>query len=62
MVRLTPLGIESLALSAEIFDDIRARWARALGPGRMDDLEASLRTMVPGEVFRLDVPGWFGAS
>ncbi len=62
LVRLTPLGIESLALSAEIFDDIRARWAQALGPGRMDDLEASLRTMVPGEVFRLDVPGWFGAS
>jgi DNA-binding MarR family transcriptional regulator len=62
LVRLTPRGIEALTLSAEIFNDIRARWARALGPERVDDLEASLRTMSPGEIFRLDVPGWFGAS
>ena len=49
-------------MSAEIFDRIRARWAQTLGPERADDLEASLRTMAPGEPFRLDVPGWFGAS
>ena len=62
LVRLTPRGIEALTLSAEIFTDIRARGARALGPERVDDLEASLRSMTPGETFRLDVPGWFGAS
>ncbi len=62
LVRLTPRGIEALTLSAAIFTDIRARWAQALGPERVDDLEASLRTMTPGETFRLDVPGWFGAS
>jgi DNA-binding MarR family transcriptional regulator len=62
LVRLTPRGLEALTLSAEIFTDIRARWARALGPDRVDELEASLRTMTPGETFRLDVPGWFGAS
>jgi hypothetical protein len=44
-----------------IFGDIRDRWAQTLGPARLDDVEASLRTMVPGETFRLDVPGWFGA-
>jgi len=27
-----------------------------------NDLEAGLRAMTPGETFRLDVPGWFGAS
>ena len=47
-------------MSAMIFDDIRSRWAGALGPGRLSALEADLRTMVPGETFRLDVPGWFG--
>jgi DNA-binding MarR family transcriptional regulator len=62
LVRLTPRGIEALTLSAEIFADIRDRWAATLGPGRVDDLEASLRTMTPGETFRLDVPGWFAAS
>jgi DNA-binding MarR family transcriptional regulator len=62
LVRLTPRGIEALTLSAAIFDDIRARWARALGQPRVDDLEAALRTMAPGEALRLDVPGWFGGS
>ena len=61
LVRITPRGLEALAMSAMIFDDIRARWAEALGPGRLSALEADLRAMVPGETFRLDVPGWFGA-
>ena len=62
LVRLTAHGIEALTLSAMIFSDIQARWARTLGPARLDDLEASLRTMVPGDTFRLDVPGWFGVG
>ena len=48
-------------MSAMIFNDIRSRWEGTLGVGRLSDMEASLRTMVPGETFRLDVPGWFGA-
>jgi hypothetical protein len=43
-----------------IFNDIRARWEATLGAGRLADLEDGLRTMVPGETFALDVPGWFG--
>jgi DNA-binding MarR family transcriptional regulator len=61
LARLTPRGIEALAMSAMIFSDIRARWQATLGDARLSDLEAALRTMVPGETFRLDVPGWFGA-
>jgi DNA-binding MarR family transcriptional regulator len=60
LVRLTPRGIEALSLSAMIFEDIRARWEARLGPGRLAQVEAALRTMAPGETFRLDVPGWFG--
>ena len=60
LVRVTPRGIEALAQSAMIFNDIRARWERELGPGRLGALEQDLRTMTPGETFRLDVPGWFG--
>jgi DNA-binding MarR family transcriptional regulator len=61
LVRITPRGLEALAMSAMIFDDIRSRWASALGPARLSALEGDLRTMVPGETFRLDVPGWFGS-
>jgi DNA-binding MarR family transcriptional regulator len=60
LVRLTRRGIEALTLSAMIFNDIRAKWEGELGPARLTDLEDSLRTMAPGETFRLDVPGWFG--
>jgi DNA-binding MarR family transcriptional regulator len=60
LIRLTPRGIEALTLSAMIFSEIRARWAAELGAARLADLEAALRTMAPGETFRLDVPGWFG--
>jgi DNA-binding MarR family transcriptional regulator len=61
LVRLTPRGIEALTMSALIFNDIRARWERDLGSARLMELEKDLRTMAPGEVFRLDVPGWFGS-
>ncbi len=60
LIRLTPRGIAALAMSAMIFGDIRSRWEGALGPGRLTALESDLRAMVPGETFRLDVPGWFG--
>jgi len=60
LVRLTPLGIDALARSAAIFEDLHEQWASRLGPERLAALEADLRTMVPQGRFRLDVPGWFG--
>ena len=61
LIRLTQRGIEALALSAMIFNDIRARWEDSLGDNRLADMEAALREMAPSETFRLDVPGWFGS-
>ena len=61
LARLTPRGIAALAMSAMIFNDIRSRWENTLGAARLSDMETSLRAMTPGETFRLDVPGWFGA-
>jgi len=60
LIRLTPRGVAALAASAMIFNDVRSRWESTLGPGRVAALESDLRTMTPGEPFRLDVPGWFG--
>jgi|SRR5216684_4930643 DNA-binding MarR family transcriptional regulator len=61
LVRLTPLGIDALARSAAIFEDLRAEWVGRLGPERLRELEAGLRTMTPHGRFRLDVPGWLGS-
>ncbi|GAA1608589.1 MarR family winged helix-turn-helix transcriptional regulator [Nonomuraea maheshkhaliensis] len=60
IVRLTPYGVDALNRSARIFDTLRARWADELGEDRMNALEADLRTMTPGNPWRLDTPGWFG--
>jgi len=58
LVRLTARGTEALALSAEAFEHVRARWAALLGADRVAALEADLRTAAPGQALRLDVPGW----
>jgi len=60
LVRLTPRGTEALALSAEAFGHVRARWAAQLGASRVAALEADLRAVAPGQALRLDVPGWLG--
>ncbi|RKT83637.1 DNA-binding transcriptional regulator, MarR family [Saccharopolyspora antimicrobica] len=62
LLRLTDRGVDALTRSAAIFDDLRAQWAESLGADRLRDLESGLRAMVPGNSFRLDVPGWFGTS
>jgi DNA-binding MarR family transcriptional regulator len=61
IVRLTPRGVESLIRSAEIFDELRARWVGALGEERVAGMEEALRAVVPPSGFRLDAAGWFGA-
>jgi DNA-binding MarR family transcriptional regulator len=60
LVRLTPRGVDLLARSAAIFDDLRAEWVRVLGAGQVRDLEQALRTVVPPAAMRLDAAGWFG--
>jgi len=60
LVRLTPHGIDALARSARIFDELRAQWATALGRDRLRDLETDLQTMTRHTGFSLDLPGWFG--
>ena len=60
LVRLTPRGLDSLARSAVIFDALRARWAQALGPARLSDLEDALRTVAPPA--GLDTVSWFSGS
>ncbi|GAA3253661.1 MarR family winged helix-turn-helix transcriptional regulator [Nonomuraea helvata] len=60
IVRLTPYGMDALTRSARIFDTLRARWAEELGEERLQALESDLRRMTPANLWRLDIPGWFG--
>lgn len=60
IVRLTPRGLDALTRSARIFEELREGWAAKLGEERLRALEADLRAVTPQDVFRLDVPGWFG--
>ncbi|WP_067461254.1 MarR family winged helix-turn-helix transcriptional regulator [Actinomadura macra] len=62
IVRLTARGVDSLARSARIFDRIRDDWAERLGADRLRALEADLREVTPADLWRLDVPGWFGTT
>ncbi|WP_222709375.1 MarR family winged helix-turn-helix transcriptional regulator [Microbispora sp. CSR-4] len=60
IVRLTESGVDMLVRSARVFDELRARWAAVIGEERLRELEADLRKVTPHDIFRLDVPGWFG--
>ncbi|WP_030170922.1 MarR family winged helix-turn-helix transcriptional regulator [Spirillospora albida] len=62
IVRLTERGVDALARSARIFDRIRSDLAGRLGPDRLRALEDDLRAITPADLWRLDMPGWFGTS
>lgn len=59
---LTGRAHDALDRSARAFDRIRRRWAGLVGADRLAALEADLRILAPGEVFRLDTPSWFASS
>ncbi|MGK3209100.1 MarR family winged helix-turn-helix transcriptional regulator [Amycolatopsis sp. MEPSY49] len=61
IVRLTAHGVDALTKSAEIFDDLRSDWARAVGAERISALEADLRKVVGPAAYRLDAAGWFSS-
>ena len=60
IVRLTARGTDSLDRSARIFDRIRDDWIRRLGADRVRAMEDDLRRVTPDDLWRLDMPGWFG--
>ena len=62
VIRLTARASDALQRSEMMFDELRARWAAAIGPDRLLALESDLRRLTPADIWRLDVPGWFGAA
>jgi len=60
VVRLTGRASDALRRSERIFDELRARWAATIGADRLRAMESDLRTVTPADIWRLDIPGWFG--
>ncbi|MEQ0558953.1 MarR family winged helix-turn-helix transcriptional regulator [Amycolatopsis sp. NEAU-NG30] len=58
IVRLTAHGVDALAKSAEIFDDLRAEWVRTLGRDHVRAIEEGLRAVAGPTAYRLDAAGW----
>ncbi len=61
LVRLTPRGVDVLARSAAVFEQLRAEWMAQLGLDAVRAIEANLRAVVPATAIRLDAASWFGA-
>ncbi len=58
-LRRSPHGEQLLSLSAEIFDQLRAAWARDLGDARIQALENDLeRIASTSHANFADLPGW----
>lgn len=62
IVVLTDHGVDALLQSAQIFDELRGRWAAELGADRLRALEDDLATVTGEAAIPLDMPGWFGAG
>lgn len=62
VVRLTGQASDALRRSEIKFDEVRARWAAAIGADRLRAMESDLRAVTPADIWRLDVPGWFGTA
>ncbi|WNV91138.1 MarR family winged helix-turn-helix transcriptional regulator [Umezawaea sp. Da 62-37] len=57
-LQVTPLGFEVLRTGEAIFDELRERWARQIGPAQLESLELHLTTLIGESPIRLDTPGW----
>lgn len=62
VVGLTARAGDVLARSERIFDELRARWAAQIGEERLRAMETDLRSVTPADIWRLDIPGWFGTQ
>jgi DNA-binding MarR family transcriptional regulator len=62
VVRLTGRASDALWRSERIFDELRGRWAATIGADRLRAVESGLRAVTPSDIWRLDIPGWFGTA
>jgi DNA-binding MarR family transcriptional regulator len=57
-LQVTALGFEVLRQGEAIFDELRGRWERQIGPAELENLETYLAALVGDPPLRFDTPGW----
>jgi len=58
-LQVTALGFEVMRHGEEVFDELRDRWKRQIGPTELENLEAHLATLVgTSSPIRFDTAGW----
>jgi DNA-binding MarR family transcriptional regulator len=58
-LQVTDLGYEVMRQGEAIFDELRDRWERQIGPAELERLEAHLAALVgTSSPIRFDTPGW----
>ena len=61
-LQVTERGSTMLRVGEQVFDELRADWARQVGAERLAELEAALTDLVGPSPIRLDAPGWFSSA
>jgi DNA-binding MarR family transcriptional regulator len=62
LLSVTPLGHEAMAQGEAIFDELRADWARKIGPSELDRLQRNLSILLGDATIDLDAPGITGLA
>ena len=57
-LQVTELGFDVLRTGEAIFDELRDRWERQIGPAQLESLETHLAALVGESPVRFDTPGW----
>jgi DNA-binding MarR family transcriptional regulator len=58
-LQVTKRGFSVLREGEAIFDDLRRRWERQIGPAKLKDIETQLSNLIGASPVRLDdMPGW----
>jgi DNA-binding MarR family transcriptional regulator len=57
-LKVTDLGFEVLRQGEAIFDELRDRWQRQIGPAALESLESHLAALVGASSVSFDTPGW----
>jgi DNA-binding MarR family transcriptional regulator len=57
-LQVTELGFDVLRTGEAIFDELRDRWERQIGPAQLTSLETHLAALVGDPTVRFDTPGW----
>ncbi len=58
LLQVTALGFEVMRVGEAVFDELRDKWKRKIGPKQLERLESDLAALVGASPVRVETPGW----